>query len=84
MLYFHVLCSTAIGQNHVTIVMRSPSVQVTASSGAFVAGMGAGRAYNTFPLMGGRWIPEEYWSDKLSMFRNFFENTAAVQVESRH
>lgn len=43
-------------------------------------GMDAGRAFNTFPLMAGRWIPEEYWSDRMSPLRNFFENTAAVQV----
>ncbi len=57
-------------------------VAVTATSGAFVAGMDAGRAYNTFPLMGGRLVPEEYWSDRLPWLRNLFENTAAVQVRS--
>ena len=55
-------------------------VGVTASSGAFVAGMDAGRAYNTFPLMDGRLVPEEYWSTSLPALRNLFENTAAVQV----
>ncbi|KAF8072411.1 COX15 [Scenedesmus sp. PABB004] len=56
-------------------------VGVTAVSGAFVAGLDAGRAYNTFPLMGGRLIPEEYWA--LSGLRNAFENTAAVQLHHR-
>ncbi|CEG02116.1 Heme A synthase [Ostreococcus tauri] len=59
-------------------------IGVTAISGAYVAGMDAGRAYNTFPLMGGRWIPEEYldqWDQK--GWRNFFENTAAVQFDHR-
>lgn len=44
--------------------------------------MDAGRAYNTWPLMGGNWVPEEYWKLWESGFgmRNFFENTAAVQV----
>lgn len=36
-------------------------IAVTAASGAFVAGLDAGHAYNTFPLMGGRVVPEEYW-----------------------
>jgi cytochrome c oxidase assembly protein subunit 15 len=27
-------------------------------AGAFVAGIDAGMAYNTFPKMGDRWIPE--------------------------
>ena len=59
-------------------------IGVTAISGAYVAGMDAGRAYNTFPLMGGKWIPEEYldqWEKK--GWRNFFENTAAVQFDHR-
>lgn len=54
---------------------------VTAISGAFVAGLDAGHAYNTFPDMNGEWIPEEYWS--MSGWRNAFENTAAVQLHHR-
>lgn len=56
-------------------------VGVTAISGAFVAGLDAGRAYNTFPLMNGQLIPDEYWS--LPGLRNAFENTAAVQLHHR-
>ena len=59
-------------------------IGITAISGAYVAGMDAGRAYNTFPLMGGKWIPDEYleqWDEK--GWRNFFENTAAVQFDHR-
>jgi cytochrome c oxidase assembly protein subunit 15 len=37
-------------------------VAVTAGSGAFVAGMDAGHAYNTFPTMNGEWLPSEYFS----------------------
>jgi heme A synthase len=43
--------------------------------------MDAGHAYNTFPLMDGRLIPEEYWA--LPGWRNAFENTAAVQLHHR-
>ena len=63
-------------------------LSVTALSGAFVAGLDAGHAYNTFPLMGGKLIPEEYWGEdglgnKLSAWRNAFENTASVQFHHR-
>jgi len=58
-------------------------VGVTAVSGAFVAGMDAGRAYNTFPLMGGQLVPAEYWSGVQPAWRNAFENTAAVQFHHR-
>lgn len=48
-------------------------------------GMDAGRAYNTWPLMGGRVVPEEYWDEQLGLspLRNMFENTAAVQFNHR-
>jgi cytochrome c oxidase assembly protein subunit 15 len=46
-----------------------------------VAGLDAGHAYNEFPLMGGQLVPAEYWA--LPGWRNFFENTAAVQFDHR-
>lgn len=59
-------------------------IGITAISGAFVAGLDAGHAYNTFPLMGGRIVPEEYWDAQFgSWWRNSFENTAAVQFHHR-
>ncbi|KAI8465786.1 MAG: cytochrome oxidase assembly [Monoraphidium minutum] len=57
-------------------------IGVTAVSGAFVAGMDAGHAFNTFPLMNGQMLPDEYWSG-LPLLRNAFENTAAVQLHHR-
>ena len=54
---------------------------MTAASGAFVAGLDAGHAYNTFPTMNGEWIPAEYWA--IDGWRNAFENTAAVQFHHR-
>ena len=57
-------------------------VAVTILSGAFVAGTHAGLVYNTFPLMAGRLVPEGLFAlDPL--WRNFFENTAAVQFFHR-
>jgi len=69
-------------------------VGVTAVSGAFVAGLDAGHAYNTFPMMNGAWVPPEYWGaegegggagggPRLPWWRNAFENTAAVQLHHR-
>lgn len=57
-------------------------VAVTIVWGAFVAGIRAGFAYNTFPLMAGHWVPPEVWT--LSpWWINAFENTAAVQFLHR-
>ncbi|EYU19803.1 hypothetical protein MIMGU_mgv1a005749mg [Erythranthe guttata] len=57
-------------------------VGITAVSGAFVAGNDAGRAFNTFPKMGDVWIPEDVFALK-PLMRNFFENTATVQLDHR-
>ncbi|PNW86340.1 hypothetical protein CHLRE_02g082700v5 [Chlamydomonas reinhardtii] len=62
-------------------------IAVTATSGAFVAGMDAGHAYNTWPLMSGQLVPLQDYCDwerlGLSPLRNLFENTAAVQFNHR-
>lgn len=57
-------------------------VSLTVVSGAFVAGLDAGRYYNTFPLMDGSLIPGSYQSD-LPWWQNPFENIAAVQFHHR-
>ncbi|CAN6861806.1 unnamed protein product [Brassica oleracea] len=57
-------------------------VGITAISGAFVAGNDAGRAFNTFPKMGDTWIPDGIFEMK-PLIRNFFENTATVQLDHR-
>ena len=57
-------------------------VSVTVISGGFVAGLKAGKIYNTFPLMGEHWIPpglmgiEPFW-------RNFFDNMITAQFDHR-
>jgi len=57
-------------------------VFVMVLSGALVAGIRAGFAYNTWPLMNGRWVPEEillidpWWN-------NFVFNMATVQFDHR-
>ena len=57
-------------------------VVLTMLAGGFVAGLHAGLAYNTFPLMDGRLVPETY--AQLSPFlRNLTENIATVQFDHR-
>lgn len=63
-------------------VLLLGAVFVMAISGAFVAGIRAGLAYNTFPLMAGQIVPDgvlalEPW------YLNFFGNAAAVQFDHR-
>ena len=55
---------------------------VTMAAGAFVAGLRAGYIYNTFPLMGGGWVPGEY-GELAPWYRNWFENPAAAQFDHR-
>ena len=50
--------------------------------GAFVAGLKAGRTYNTWPLMDGDFIPKGYMSLN-PYWRNIFENIGAVQFNHR-
>ncbi len=55
---------------------------VTAIAGAFVAGIDGGMAYNSFPLMGGRFVPAGYFTLD-PWWKNVFENVAAVQFNHR-
>ena len=57
-------------------------VFLAAIAGAFVAGLDAGRAYNTFPLMGGRIVPQGYLALH-PWWRNLFEQVPAVQFNHR-
>jgi cytochrome c oxidase assembly protein subunit 15 len=51
-------------------------------AGAFVAGTHAGRAYNTWPLMDGGFVPQGY-SVMQPFWLNIFENTASIQFNHR-
>ncbi len=55
---------------------------ITIVAGGFVAGLKAGLAYNTFPLMDGRLLPEGY-ATLQPFLRNLTENVAAVQFDHR-
>ncbi|WP_424948227.1 COX15/CtaA family protein [Candidatus Spongiihabitans sp.] len=52
------------------------------ASGGFVAGTHAGLIYNTFPTMGGEWIPTEMGA-LTPMWLNLFENPVAIQFTHR-
>jgi cytochrome c oxidase assembly protein subunit 15 len=60
----------------------SALVFVMVLSGGFVAGIRAGFAYNTFPLMNGHLVPPEYLMLE-PWWRNLFNNMAAVQFNHR-
>ncbi len=51
-------------------------------SGGFVAGIRAGLAYNTFPLMNGYFIPPDLFVLE-PWYRNFFDNMTTVQFDHR-
>ncbi len=55
---------------------------LTAIAGAFVAGLRAGRVFNTFPLMGDQVVPAGYGAFS-PWWRNLFENPGAVQFDHR-
>ncbi len=57
-------------------------VTVTVISGGFVAGLKAGKIYNTFPMMGEHWAPPGMFAIE-PWWRNFFDNMATVQFGHR-
>ncbi len=57
-------------------------VALTIVAGGFTAGLHAGLAYNTYPLMDGRLIPAGY-TDLHPLLRNLTENVIAVQFDHR-
>ncbi len=50
--------------------------------GAFVAGLRAGRTFNTWPLMDGKFFPDGYFNTPAT-FHDLFETMAAVQFNHR-
>ncbi len=58
------------------------AIFLTILSGGFVAGNDAGLAYNSFPLMDGRFVPADIFRLE-PWWRNFFENLPLVQLDHR-
>ena len=57
-------------------------VAIMIATGGFVAGTRAGFAFNTFPMMYDRWVPEGMWVMQ-PLWANLFENVATVQFIHR-
>ena len=57
-------------------------ITLTVISGGFVAGLKAGKIYNTFPMMGSYWVPPDFMSLD-PWWRNLFDNMATVQFDHR-
>ena len=67
------------GNSSVMLVHFSAmAIMLTIVYGGFVAGLKAGKMYNTYPLMGGDFIPYE-WNHLTPVWLNFVENAATVQ-----
>lgn len=57
-------------------------IAITILAGGFVAGTRAGFAFNDWPLMHGRWIPEGLYAMQ-PLWADIFENVATVQFHHR-
>lgn len=57
-------------------------VSLTIVSGGFVAGLKAGKLFNTFPMMGDHWLPPGALA-LTPAWRNLFENPILVQFDHR-
>ena len=57
-------------------------ISITVISGGFVAGLKAGKIFNTFPMMGEYWVPPDVMTLE-PVWRNFFDNPATVQLDHR-
>lgn len=60
-------------------ILKCENLDIT---GAFVAGLDAGLVYNSYPLMGNRWIPDDLLAFSPTL-RNFTENPTTVQFDHR-
>ena len=57
-------------------------VFITIGTGGFMAGTNSGQSFNTFPLMNGKIIPDDYFLEDLGIY-NVFENTVAINFNHR-
>ena len=75
-------CAGSAAWRRHTALSLSALVFLVVLTGGFVAGLKAGHAFNTFPLMAGQWLPPGYWALD-PVWRNLFENIPAVQFNHR-
>ena len=57
-------------------------VFLTILSGGFMSGSHAGQSFNTYPLMNGKFIPDDIYLKELGMW-NLFENTVTINFNHR-
>ncbi len=57
-------------------------ILITIITGAFMAGTHAGQSFNTYPLMNGKIIPDDYYMEDLGIL-NIFENSVAINFNHR-
>lgn len=69
---------SGLGTLHRLLVWFVAVLAVQVVYGAFTAGLDAGRAFNTYPLMAGSLLPPEPWLLEPTM-RNLVDNIALVQ-----
>ena len=74
--------SEALRKLQRTGIMLAILAFYTVVTGGFVAGIRAGKAYNTFPLMNGHFLPPESFIIE-PWYLNFFNNMALVQFDHR-
>ena len=91
---FGLMCWTGLGMLQPRAAAPAPTltrrlgnwlvalVFIMVLSGALVAGIRAGLAYNTFPLMNGHFIPPETFMME-PLWQNFLTNMATVQFDHR-
>lgn len=65
-------------KSHILTHISATFILLTITYGGFVAGLKAGLIYNTYPLMGGQFLPSE-WNFMSPLLINFTENAATVQ-----
>lgn len=63
---------------HQALLLFGVLLGVQVVYGAFVAGLDAGQAFNTYPLMAGGWLPPAAWR-LAPPLRNLIDNIATVQ-----
>jgi len=78
------VAESVAGAGRLRLLTRGTAILVglTIVAGGFTAGLHAGLAYNSFPLMDGRLMPAGY-GDLHPLLRNLTENVIAVQFDHR-
>lgn len=65
------------------VIVMTLIIFLTLLSGGFVAGLKAGHAFNTFPLMAGQIVPDGYLAIE-PWWKNIFDNIPTVQFNHRY